>query len=94
MLTVARLTKGQLTRIRLGAGDFLRRAWRFTKAAFWYAWLVAFVLMVLIGIGAITGAKRDTCRAEGGVFVSGFLSADECWAADGSHRIFPRSWQG
>lgn len=49
------------------------------------------VLVIAVILGAAIDRQKTIglCTAAGGVYVSQTFTHDECWSADGSHRLFP-----
>lgn len=87
------LTKGQLTAFRVGFGKAFRKGWGVVASIFWVMLIMAFAFVFLVAAGAPLATKKRQCESGGGAFVTGGLfSPDECWAADGTRRLFPEGW--
>lgn len=67
----------------------LPQVWRFVKRAFWVVLAMAFVLALIFGPAIKAYPFRQACTALGGHYVAQVFTTDECWSADGSHRLFP-----
>lgn len=72
---------------------FWSTAWAWAKSIFWVLAILGFLCALLVGASMPGLNRQRSCEAADGHYVPApVFGNDECWSADGSHRLFPRGW--